>query len=341
MGVKRKNYQRYRQWVQNEDVYLGCGRTVAALEPGFFDVLCSDTGIFFRKATVTADELLVFPDSLVDKVLREIETFWNKHEVFTAHKLLHRMGYMFWGPPGSGKSCLVYLIIFKIINMGGVVLRCNDLSAFAEGLKILRAIEPQRPLVCIYEDIDSIIRSYGDDNLLQILDGAHQVDRIVNIATTNYPEKLDPRVIRSRRFDRIHFIGMPNANQREMYFKSKLLPVDLERVPLQAWVARTEGMTFASMTDLIARVCCLECDFEESAERVALLQREKLSSEQYAYLQGTKGKTGFARCADEDGGEPVQVDRKHNARLIESDEEETAACEESYWPLEDLEEEEE
>ena len=44
-------------------------------------------------------------------------------------------------------------------------------------------------MICIFEDIDAIIQNYGDCVLLQWLDGHHQVDRVINLATTNYPER--------------------------------------------------------------------------------------------------------------------------------------------------------
>jgi len=44
------------------------------------------------------------------------------------------------------------------------------------------------------------------------------VDKALNIASTNYPEKLDRRIIsRPRRFDRILRIDAPDARVREAY----------------------------------------------------------------------------------------------------------------------------
>jgi ATP-dependent 26S proteasome regulatory subunit len=55
---------------------------------------------------------------------------------------------------------------------------------------------------------------------LSVLDGENQVDKVLNIATTNYPEKLDRRLVgRPRRFDRLIYIDMPNHVVRREYFK--------------------------------------------------------------------------------------------------------------------------
>src|SRR5438270_14102 len=83
--------------------------------------------------------------------------------------------------------------------------------------------------------------AYGDSELLQWLDGNHQVDKAINLATTNYPEKLDRRIIsRPRRFDRILRIDAPDARMREAYFGRKL--PELEPAELSRWVELSEGL---------------------------------------------------------------------------------------------------
>ncbi|HKB36892.1 MAG TPA: AAA family ATPase, partial [Gemmataceae bacterium] len=126
-----------------------------------------------------------------------------------------------------------------------------------------RAVEPDRPVVCVFEDIDAIIKHYGDSHLLQWLDGNHQVDKAVNIATTNYPETLDRRIIaRPRRFDRILRIQSPDADVRRVYFGRKL---SLSSAELGRWVEVSEGLPFAALAELIISVCCLGNDLERSA----------------------------------------------------------------------------
>src|SRR5262249_23195198 len=85
-------------------------------------------------------------------------------------------------------------------------------QVFNRCVALFRQVEPDRPIVCVFEDIDAIIAVYGDSDLLQWLDGNQQVDRAGNLASTNYPEKLDRRIIaRPRRFDRILRIATPGC----------------------------------------------------------------------------------------------------------------------------------
>jgi len=42
-------------------------------------------------------------------------------------------------------------------------------------MEVFRKIEPDRPVICLFEDIDAIIEIHGDSELLQWLDGSHQI----------------------------------------------------------------------------------------------------------------------------------------------------------------------
>ena len=112
----------------------------------------------------------------------------------------------------SGKTCLVQQIITNIVNTDGLVFQCtNHPAVFNDGLAQFRKVEPDRPIVCLFEDIDAIISEHGEDEILQLLDGESAIDKCLNIATTNYPENLDRRLVaRPRRFDRVIQIGMPS-----------------------------------------------------------------------------------------------------------------------------------
>ena len=144
-----------------------------------------------------------------------------------------------------------------------------------------RAVEPVRPIVCVFEDIDAIIEHNGESDLLQWLDGNHQVDKAVNLASTNYPEKLDRRIIsRPRRFDRVLRIESPDARLRAAYFARKL-PDQAPEERLR-WVRLTEGLPFASLAELIISVCCLGNDVEESVALLKSLDEHAPTSQEFA-----------------------------------------------------------
>jgi predicted AAA+ superfamily ATPase len=100
---------------------------------------------------------------------------------------------LLWGDPGCGKSGIIQLCVKKLIEVeNGIVINIGDEDQFtwySDIIKELRKIEPERPLIVILEDIDSLAGEdrYSTTKLLNILDGVNQIDNVVYIATTNYP----------------------------------------------------------------------------------------------------------------------------------------------------------
>src|SRR5262249_56137690 len=112
--------------------------------------------------------------------------------------------------------------------------------------------EGEGPGVGVLGEMEAISEEYGDSDLLQWLDGNHQVDRAVNIATTNYPEKLDRRIVsRPRRFDRILRIDAPDARMREAYFAKKV--PELSAVDLAKWTELSDGLPVAAVAEVGVR----------------------------------------------------------------------------------------
>jgi hypothetical protein len=233
-----------------------------------------------------------FASSLSAEMLAEIEKFWSLGPRFQSQGFLHRRGYLLHGAQGSGKSSVVYQVVRHIVGAGHVALFCDSPHVFILALQQFRKVEPERPLVCVFEDIDSIIETYEEAPILQCLDGSQQIDKVINIATTNYPEKLDPRLVsRPRRFDRIVKIEGPPPRIREAYFQRKL--PELSPAELSRWVRLTEGMSFASLVELVVSVTCLGNDLAETIRMLQDMEMRGPTSRQY------RGQTiGFQSTSD-------------------------------------------
>ncbi len=269
------------QWMVRGNTFMMCGRTLPRLPAGAYSCSQDYNGnAVFTARNLQADDIIDFPDSLAAKVLDEIERFWQLGDRFRKHGFLHRRGYLFYGKQGGGKSSLVHLIVGRILDAGHLAFFCEQPGSFIGCMEQLRQVEPDRPMVCVFEDIDAIIKTYGDSELLQWLDGNHQVNKAINLATTNYPESLDRRIIsRPRRFDRILRIDAPDARLRQAYFKRKL--PELSVAELDRWVELSDGLPFAALAEMIISVCCLGNDLEKSALLLKELDSHNPSSSEF------------------------------------------------------------
>lgn len=254
--------------------FVATGTTRDKLRAGVYQLYSTERGIVFQRQNMVNDDLISTNNSEMDKVLKEVESFWGLEENFRHYGFLQKRGILLWGRQGCGKSAIVQLIAESVVKNDGIVLLCNCNPELTEGaLNVFREVENKRNLVCVFEDIEAIIETKAKENkLLSILDGEVQVDKVLNIATTNYPQKLDPRIVgRPRRFDRLIEIQPPDENMRRQFFKKKLNMSDDQ---LDVWVERTEGMSFASLSEAVISVCCLGNDFDETINRLNDLENE-------------------------------------------------------------------
>lgn len=243
-------------------------KTIKTLPAGAYHIRFSQAvGIYFDTAHVITDELIEFPDTQSDKIIAEIDLFWTLKQKFNDFKLLHKRGYILWGPQGSGKSSTIAFIMKKMKDTGGLVIVADNPQFLSSALASLRAVEPNRPIVVVWEDLDSIVRQYGESEVLAVLDGESQVDNICFIATTNFPEMLNDRITnRPSRFDRIEKIGMPSAEARRIYLEAKAkTTVSPDGIDL---VAETEGLSIAHLRELIIGIWCLGAPASEVLKRL-------------------------------------------------------------------------
>ncbi len=272
--------QNVKMWAVTGRDYYPAESAVDTLKPGQYTVKYSPaTGIYFAQRDINLDDLLVLPDSNSQKVLTHIEDFWDNEEVFREYGFLWKRGIMLWGPPGSGKTSTVQQLSKQLVDMGGITVYCVNPELTAQGLDIFRRIEPNRPVVVIFEDIDAIVEEWGEAHLLAMLDGELQVDNVVFVATTNYPGLLDKRFInRPSRFDEIIKIGMPSAAGREYYLRAKNPRLSNNEGELEQWVYATRGFSVAHLKELIISVECFGKPFESAINTLKAMMEATPSS---------------------------------------------------------------
>lgn len=262
---------RLSQYADLGEGYIATANTIKALPADCYTLgMTNDGSVIYARQKLVTDKLLRLPDSRSEEVIAEIEKFWTLRGRFKDFGFAHKRGFLLWGPPGSGKTSTVSIVINDMVKMGGTVFLGGHPQLLAKALANFRAIEPNRPLVVVWEDIDTVINTFGESSVLSILDGEAQVENVVFIATTNYPEHLDGRIVnRPSRFDKIVKIGMPNAAAREMYLRSKLDTVVKDGIDL---VAKTEGMSIAHIKELIIAVYCQGNSVNDTIDRLSRMK---------------------------------------------------------------------
>lgn len=278
------------QWVRiGEKSYFPEGEIIKTkvIPPGIYDILFNQQkGYYLKGKDVTLDELFVLPSPEQKQILSDIQTFWSKKKHFSDYKFTYKRGILLYGPAGCGKSSVINLLATEVVQKHkGIVLYLNnsdDLTRFMSIMPMLRQIEPDKQILCVMEDLETFV-SYRETEtqLLNVLDGVNQMDNVVYLGTTNYPEQLKERILnRPSRFDRRYEISYPNDAVRKEYFKKKLTKKDLKSIDLEAWVKETEGFSIAHLGEVVKSVCALGNTFEETMKLLEEMKK-KLSSYEF------------------------------------------------------------
>ena len=247
------------------------------LPAGVYEIRTSQTGPKFALSNTLNDSLIEFDGSVGKSLVEEVRRFWSLDSRFRENGFLHRRGYILHGPPGTGKTCLLAQIIKNVIADKGIAIMVKDVRIVSEGLKLLRIVEPTRPVVCLLEDIDELL-GYSEHELLAFLDGEDNIEHVVNLATTNHLEDLPDRIkARPRRFDRIVKIPAPTDMMRRKFLTEKFKFTDdpSGREKLEQLVMMTDRLTFAQLSDIAISVMCLDKPIEESVRSMRQMAGEQ------------------------------------------------------------------
>ncbi len=258
------SYANSTQWGSSDNkTFLPVDPVQPTLPPGLYQIGENMRGFFFSRVEDRKEKVAALDCSASDRILHDIQTFWDSEAVFRKYGLAYRRGILAYGPPGSGKTTLLRRVSQDVTERGGVVLILPErLSTFKNGLEVFRTVQSATPVVVLMEDLDKHQNEYWVGEMLNILDGVHTPDKVVFLATTNYIDKIDKRFTnRPSRFDRRIEIGYPGADVRRKFltFLFNGDPVD----DLDKWVESTDKFSMAHLKELFVGVVVLGGEFSE------------------------------------------------------------------------------
>lgn len=267
-------------WAMSGDMFWGISESLKRLDAGCYRLGVSQSiGVYLQRQPIRTDALIELPDSKSEQIIAEITHFTTLRPAFTQRGLLYKRGVLLWGPPGSGKTSTLHLLMRLIVDrLGGIALLIDHPHTAAAALQLVRKVEPERQLIGIMEDIDGLVQNYGVSEYLSLLDGESQIDNVVFVATTNYPERLDKRFVdRPSRFDTVEYVGMPSDDARRTYLRHK--EPDLPDGTIDEMVEVSDGLSIAHLRELIILTQCFGRSIADAAKRLTASKHRPPSSE--------------------------------------------------------------
>ena len=225
---------------------------------------------------------IILPEKLKSDLLNDIQSFFRRgKDVYKRLNLKPFRKLMLAGVPGTGKTMLCNALAKWALDQGYLVIYIS--SADYDGptfRKIDQALEiastSRYPTLILLEELDAYLHRHEKAIVLNVLDGAESVINdhgTLLIATTNYPEAIDERILkRPGRLDRIFVIPeVKHIEDAERMLKRYL--GDLWEEEHRTFVAKLVGYPGAFIREVAVYALTQLAEADGSALSLQLLQQ--------------------------------------------------------------------
>lgn len=209
-------------------------------------------------------------DDIKDEALDAIESQFNPkvRESLLRMSIRPTRGILLFGPPGTGKTKLARIIAHEAQAAFFAVSGTEFTSKwYGESEANLRSIfeeaRQSRPSVLFFDELEAFLpkrtelsRSDAPEKgivatFLAYTDGIGDLDGVLLIGATNYPNLIDPAALRPGRFDKLIYISPPGREARrkilERYLKDKPCASDVDLDKLAMRMERFTGADIQSV----------------------------------------------------------------------------------------------
>lgn len=237
-----------------------------------------DDSVAYARWKIAAETARFHAHPSYTTLLEDTRYFFDHVDFFTRHGQSGMRKVLLTGPPGTGKSSILMALANEFARELPVVLACDDMDVVVTCAK---AAAQRRPCIVMVEEMDMLVRP--SSVALSFLDGTntpHNPAGTYLIATTNYPRKIDKRILkRPGRIDRVIAVGALRSRAAAAV-ASGLLPDDLSLSPAELGKA-LDRTTPAEIREIIATAIrlCLPEPGQDAAPPldIAMIERARAS----------------------------------------------------------------
>ena len=222
-----------------------------------------------NETLVTFDDVIGVHEAKA--ALRDIMAYLKDGKSFTALGARPPKGVLLSGPPGTGKTQLAKALAGEC-KVNFIAATGGDFSAMFLGVgsmrvkSLFRKARKAAPCIVFIDEVDGIGRRTTTENggpseaegnriinqILAEIDGFNASSGVIVIGATNFPDAVDPALLREGRFDRKIHLKLPDVSDREALFRlyAKQLQTHGE-LDFNQLARLTTGLTPAAITYVV------------------------------------------------------------------------------------------
>jgi len=234
---------------------------------------------------------LVLAPGLKESLLKDVTQFFSSRDVYSRYGVPWKRGILLVGPPGNGKTHAVKALCHQS-GVPALYVRSLEPQGMFQGSEHanIRAVfdfaRKTAPCLLILEDLDALIKPTNRSFVLNELDGFSANTGICVVASTNYPERLDPSILdRPSRFDRKYPFDLPQIAERTAYLKlwneQQAAELRLTSAGIEAVAQASNAFSFAYLKELClsAVMAWMTGNGKASMDEVAIAQAALLATQ--------------------------------------------------------------
>lgn len=231
------------------------------------------------KPLSTKDKLVKFRTGIIAEVLKKSRRFFHEDTIvgYNELKISHKMGMLFFGKQGTGKTSVCQLVMQELSELYQAV--CIDatgkkLAFILATLQNLRKIQ-DNPIVLFVDEFELAV-AREEDQYLTFLDGNDSLGNIIFIACTNYVDSIPERIRNrpSRIKHRFEINSLPLEVYKEYIFDR--LPSLGDTVAHEiAFKASDKGLTIDQVKHVLIDVRIDKAKIDDAIENVMLTVGEE------------------------------------------------------------------
>ncbi|MFN0118967.1 MAG: AAA family ATPase [Blastocatellia bacterium] len=227
------------------------------------EVLVYEDGRFAKSTKLyesiksTTFDNLILPAPLKEELRGDLTRFFAAREMYERYGIPWKRGLILTGPPGNGKTHAVKAILNHLGKPCIYVKSFNGRYGQDGCIKqVFEVARTKAPCVVVLEDLDALVNGNSRSVFLNEMDGFSQNSGIVVLASSNYPEKLDPAIInRPSRFDRVFQFELPAIAERIAFLthwnEAAEASLRMDTAAIRTVAEKTDDFSFAYLKELV------------------------------------------------------------------------------------------